>query len=177
MREKQLESDLRSRLRRGDADALREVYERYADDVYRVALRVTSSSADAYDVAHDVFVGLPEAVERYDPDRPFGAWVRGVAVRTALMRMRTARRRREVSVAPLRAMGARSDENPTIDRLTLERAIDRLPADLRAVFVLREIEGMSYLEIAEVLGIKQNAAAVRLHRARRRLRDLLRDSV
>lgn len=175
MHEKQLESGLQSRLRRGDAEALREVYERYADDVYRLALRVTASPADAYDVAHDVFVGLPEAVDRYDPARPFGAWLKGVAVRTALMRMRTARRRREVSVAPLRALAVRSEVDRTIDRLTLERAVDRLPVDLRTVFVLREVEGMKYQEIADVLGIKKNAAAVRLHRARARLRDLLRD--
>lgn len=177
VRENQLESGLRSRLRSGDAEALREVYERYSDDVYRLALRVTASPADAYDVAHDVFVGLPEAVDRYDPGRPFGAWLKGVAVRTALMRIRTARRRREVSVAPLRSMGVRAEAARTVDRLTLERAIDRLPTDLRTVFVLREVEGMAYDDIADVLGIRKNAAAVRLHRARARLRDLLRDTI
>jgi RNA polymerase sigma-70 factor (ECF subfamily) len=177
VRENQLEASLRSRLRSGDAEALREVYERYSDDVYRLALRVTASPADAYDVAHDVFVGLPEAVDRYDPGRPFGAWLKGVAVRTALMRVRTARRRREVSVAPLRSIGVRPEAARAIDRLSLEKAVDRLPADLRTVFVLREVEGMTYEEIADVLGIKKNAAAVRLHRARGRLRDLLREEI
>ena len=172
--EQQQASVLQARLKRGDAEALREVYDRYADDVYRLALRITASSADAYDVAHDVFVGLPEAVHRYDADRPFDAWIKGVAVRTALMRMRSERRRREVSIAPLRAMGVRSDAGRTIDRLTLEKALDRLPTDLRTVLVLREIEGLSYQEIADVLGIKRSAAAVRLHRARGRLRELLR---
>jgi RNA polymerase sigma-70 factor (ECF subfamily) len=174
VRENQLESGLQSRLRRGEPEALREVYERYADDVYRLALRVTASPADAYDVAHDVFVGLPEAATRYDPDRPFDAWIKGVAVRTALMRVRSMRRRREVSVAPLARLGVRSEAGRTIDRLTLEKALERLPVDLRTVFVLREIEGLAYQEIADVLGIKKNAAAVRLHRARGRLRDILR---
>ncbi len=173
MREKQPDSGLKSRLGRGDAEALREVYERYSDDVYRLALRVTASPADAYDVAHDVFVGLPEAVHGYDPGRPFAAWLKGVTVRTALMRMRTLRRRREVSVGPLRTIGVRSEANRTIDRLTLERAIERLPTDLRTVFVLREVEGMTYQEIADVLGIKKNTAAVRLHRARARLKSIL----
>lgn len=173
--ERQLESGLQSRLRRGEAEALREVYERYSDDVYRLALRVTASSADAYDVTHDVFVGLPEAVERYDPGRPFGGWIKGVAVRTALMRIRSDRRRREVSIRPLRRLGVRPDAARTVDRLTLERGIEQLPAELRTAFVLREVEGMSYREISEVLGISDNLVSVRLHRARARLRDLLRD--
>ncbi len=107
VREERLETDLLSRLRRGDAEALRTIYEGHSDAVYRVALRITASSADAYDVTHDVFLGLPEAVSRYDPTRSFMAWLRGVAVRTALMRIRSEKRRREVSLAPLRALGVR----------------------------------------------------------------------
>ena len=165
---------LLSRLGRGDADALREVYERYADDVYRVALRLTGSSADAYDVAHDVFVGLPEAMQRYDPNRPFGSWLRGVAVRTAQMRLRSARRRREVALPNVAGLAVRSRQEAVVDRLTLEKALDELSPDLRSVVVLRELEGLSYQEIADLLGITKSAAAVRLHRARRRLKDILR---
>ena len=61
-----------------------------------------------------------------------------------------------------------------MDRLTLEKALDDLSADLRSVVVLREVEGLSYQEIADLLGINKSAVAVRLHRARRRLRDILR---
>jgi len=165
---------LLSRLGRGDADALREVYERYADDVYRIALRLTGSSADAYDVTHDVFVGLPEAVQRYDPDRPFGPWLRGVAVRTAQMRLRSARRRREVALPNVTGLAVRSRQEAVVDRLTLEKALDELSPDLRSVVVLRELEGLSYQEIADLLGITKSAAAVRLHRARRRLKEILR---
>ena len=172
--EQQLKPDLRSRLRRGEAEAMRQVYERYADDVYRVALRLTGSSADAYDVTHDVFLGLPEAVQRYDPERPFPAWLQGVTVRTAQMRLRTVRRRREVALPALRNLAARSHQDAVVDRLTLEKALDDLSADLRSVVVLREVEGLSYQEIADLLGINKSAVAVRLHRARRRLRDILR---
>ncbi len=174
MREERLETDLLSRLRRGDAEALRTIYEGHSDAVYRVALRITASSADAYDVTHDVFLGLPEAVSRYDPTRSFMAWLRGVAVRTALMRIRSEKRRREVSLAPLRALGVRPKAGTVVDRLTLENALVDLPPELRTVFVLREIEGLTYREISEVLEIRENTAAVRLHRARSRLRDLLR---
>jgi RNA polymerase sigma-70 factor (ECF subfamily) len=61
-----------------------------------------------------------------------------------------------------------------VDRVTLERALERLSPDLRVVLVLRELEGLPYQEIADLLGIKKSAAAVRLHRARRQLRDMLR---
>ncbi len=136
VREERLETDLLSRLRRGDAEALRTIYEGHSDAVYRVALRITASSADAYDVTHDVFLGLPEAVSRYDPTRSFMAWL------TALMRIRSEKRRREVSLAPLRALGVRPKAGTVVDRLTLENALVDLPPELRTVFVLREIEGL-----------------------------------
>jgi len=172
--EQQLKPDQLSRLGRGEVEAMRQVYEQYADDVYRVALRLTGSSADAYDVTHDVFLGLPEAVKRYDPERPFPGWLLGVTVRTAQMRLRTVRRRREVALPVLRGLATRSRQEAVVDRLTLEKALDELSADLRSVLVLRELEGRPYQEIADLLGIKKSAVAVRLHRARRQLRDTLR---
>jgi len=165
--------DLLRRLGRGDPDALREVYERYADEVYRIALRMTGSSADAYDVTHDVFLGLPEAMHRYDESRPFPPWLRGVTVRTTQMRLRAERRRLEVPLpAPARLSG-RMRGPEVVDRITLERALGKLSPELRVVVVLRELEGLSYQEIADLLGIKKSAAAVRMHRARRQLMDIL----
>jgi RNA polymerase sigma factor (sigma-70 family) len=163
-----------SRLGRGEPEALREVYERYADDVYRIALRLTGSSADAYDVTHDVFLGLPEAIQRYDPERGFSPWLRGVAVRTAQMSIRTIGRRREVDVSSLAGRADGSSRDVLVSRLTLERALDQLSPALRSVIVLRELEGLPYVEIADLLGITESAVAVRLHRARRRLREILR---
>ncbi|NNK48294.1 MAG: sigma-70 family RNA polymerase sigma factor [Gemmatimonadetes bacterium] len=174
MNENNPNPDLLSRLRRGEADALKKVYERYADDVYRIALRLTGSPADAYDVSHDVFLGLPEAMQRYDPERSFPTWLRGVAVRTSQMRLRSQRRRREVALPDFARIAVRAQQEAVVDRLTLERALNQLSPDLRSVVVLRELEGLSYQEIADLLGITRSAAAVRLHRARKRLRDILR---
>lgn len=168
--------DLLSRLERGDTEAMRQIYLWYADDVYRIALRLTGSSADAYDVTHDVFLGLPEAMQRYDRQRPFPTWLRGVAVRTTQMRLRAARRRREVPLPALRQLAVRPRQEAVVDRLTLEKALDELSPDLRSVVVLRELEGMKYQEIADLLGITKSAAAVRLHRARKKLSDIMRSS-
>lgn len=169
-------SDLLSRLGRGETEALRQIYLWYADDVYRIGLRLTGSSADAYDVTHDVFLGLPEAMQRYDSDRPFASWLRGVAVRTTQMRLRSTRRRREVSLPVLRELAVRPRQEAVVDRLTVEKALDELSPDLRSVVVLRELEGLTYQEIADLLGITKSAAAVRLHRGRKRLCAILRGS-
>lgn len=174
VRENSPNPNLMSRLGRGEPEALREVYERYADDVYRIALRLTGSSADAYDVTHDVFLGLPEAMLRYDPERAFSSWLRGVAVRTAQMRIRETGRRREVELSALPRLAAGSTRDVLVSRLTLERALDQVSSALRSVIVLRELEGLSYAEIADLLGITESAVAVRLHRARRRLKEILR---
>jgi RNA polymerase sigma-70 factor (ECF subfamily) len=174
--EKRPNPDLLSRLARGDTEALREIYLWYADDVYRIALRLTGSSADAYDVTHDLFLGLPEAIQRYDPERPFPSWLRGVAVRTSQMRLRASRRRREVPLPALRELAVRPRQEAVVDRITLEKALDELSPDLRSVLVLRELEGLKYQEIADLLGITKSATAVRLHRARKRLSDILRGS-
>ena len=174
--EKRPNPDLLSRLARGDTEALREIYLWYADDVYRIALRLTGSSADAYDVTHDLFLGLPEAMQRYDPQRPFPSWLRGVAVRTSQMRLRAVRRRREVPLPALRELAVRPRQAAVVDRITLEKALDELSPDLRSVLVLRELEGLKYQEIADLLGITKSATAVRLHRARKRLSDILRGS-
>jgi RNA polymerase sigma-70 factor (ECF subfamily) len=174
--EKRPNPDLLSRLARGDTEALREIYLWYSDDVYRIALRLTGSSADAYDVTHDLFLGLPEAIQRYDPERPFPSWLRGVAVRTSQMRLRASRRRREVPLPALRELAVRPRQEAVVDRITLEKALDELSPDLRSVLVLRELEGLKYQEIADLLGITKSATAVRLHRARKRLSDILRGS-
>src|ERR1043165_8907600 len=87
------ESDTLAAARSGSADALGTLFARHAGLVYRVALRLTASDADAQDIVQDVFVGLPEALRGYEEHGSFEAWLKRVAVRCALMRMRAAERR------------------------------------------------------------------------------------
>ena len=74
---------------RGDQQALRSLYEEYSEQLFTVAHRLTESSADARDVLHDVFCGLPEAIRRFDHRRPLGPWLRAVTARAALKHLRT----------------------------------------------------------------------------------------
>ena len=132
--------------------------------VYRLAYRLTASAQEAEDVLQDTFLGLARALEKYDERGRFESWLKRVTARTALMRMRSQRRRRE---APMDAVSERiaSDVEPLIDRLVLRRVLSTMPESLRIVYMLKELEGYSHTEIAELLDITSGASAVRLSRA------------
>lgn len=164
--------DLVAALRAGDREALARVYDLHAAHMRRIARAITGSGAEADDVVQDVFVGLPEAIQTFEERCELWGWLRRVTILEARMHVRTSRRRREVPMWPESAR----DERPrsgSVERIALERAVACLPAPYRAVVVLKEIEGMTHAEIARVLGISVENSCVRLHRARRMLRDLL----
>jgi len=167
--------DLVARARDGSAEALAALYTRYAPALMGVAYRLTGSAADAEDVLHDVFLGLPEALRHYDERGALESWLKRVAARVALSRVRARQRRREVAIdaAPDDAALGTPAERGVDDLAALRRALDRLPETLRTVFVLREVEGYTHAEIAAMLAISPRASEVRLHRALRALRAQL----
>ena len=154
-----------------DSDHLRELYERHSASVYKIANRLTGSAPDAEDVVQDLFLGLPQAIRGYEERGRMGAWVGTMASRLALRRTRRTRNEVPLSDAPDAVARGRSDG--CIDALDVQRALQLLPETLRAVLVLREIEGYSHGEIAHVLGIRVGTSKVRLHRAREEMRRLL----
>jgi RNA polymerase sigma-70 factor (ECF subfamily) len=158
-----------------DMTALGELFTSHGDLVYRTALRLTGSRADAEDVTQELFVRLPGAVRGFTGAAAnFPGWIRRVAVREALMHLRGGLRRREVNVEGVAALMAAPDK--TLERLSIDAALYRLSDEHRTVFLLKEVEGYDHAEIAELLGISTANSEVRLHRARRQLRDLLRGS-
>jgi RNA polymerase sigma-70 factor (ECF subfamily) len=159
----------------GDRSALGELFVTHGDQVFRSALRLTGNRADAEDVTQEVFVRLAGAVRGFTGGAAsFPGWIRRVAVRQALMHLRTGRRRREVDVDAVAALLAPQDD--VAGRLTIGAALARLSVEHRTVFLLKEVEGYDHAEIAELLGISPGNSEVRLHRARRQLRELLRGS-
>jgi RNA polymerase sigma-70 factor, ECF subfamily len=163
------------RVAAGDRVALGELFVMFGDLVFRTALRLTGSRADAEDVTQELFLRLAGAVRGFTGGpSSFPGWIRRVAVRQTLMQMRSGRRRREVDVDGVASLLAPQDD--TLNRLTLEAALARLSAEHRLVFLLKEVEGLSHAEIAELAGISVANSEVRLHRARRELRDMLRGS-
>lgn len=168
----------RSRLDRvqaNDMTALGELFAEHGHMVHRAALRLTGSRADADDVTQELFVRLHGAVRGFTGTAAnFPGWLRRVAVRQALMHVRRGSRRREVSVESVSALTMPADG--ALERLTITAALARLSDEHRTVFLLKEVEGYDHGEIAELLGISTANSEVRLHRARRQLRDLLRGS-
>ena len=149
--------------REGDADALAALF--------RLAYRLTGTRQDAEDVVHDVFVGLPEALARYEERGRLGAWLGRVTARVALMHQRRSRRRREIGLEDAAEIPGRAAANG--DGAAVWAALDTLPATQRAVLVLKEMEGYSHAEIAATLGITQVTSRVRLLRALRQMRRQL----
>ncbi|HUG40424.1 MAG TPA: sigma-70 family RNA polymerase sigma factor [Longimicrobiales bacterium] len=171
------EAGLLARARGGEHDALTEIFRRYGQQVLDVAFRITQSTDEADDVLQDIFIGLPDALRGYDGSGSLGAWMRRVATRASLLRLRTERRRSKWQERAARE-GRAQQEAPSVEsRLTLQRYLDRMPADLRVVYMLKEVEGYAHGEIADLLGITAAASEVRLHRARRFLKDRLRGKI
>lgn len=160
-----------ARVAAGDRDALGALYDRHAATLLGVAFRLLMSRAEAEDVVHDVFVGLPEALRRYDERGTFVSWLKRITVRVALSRIR----RHETRSAELHENIPAAQLHDHDAAMDLDAAVAALPPTLRVVLMLREIEGYSHAEIGEMVGISVAASKVRLHRALRALRIMLED--
>jgi RNA polymerase sigma factor (sigma-70 family) len=166
------DAPLAGRAMLGDELALASIYQRHAPGAFAAAARLLGNAADAEDVIQELFVALPTTLSAFDPSRgALGAWLRRVAVRLALMRMRTVRRRRETDAESVAGLLARDDA--TLERISIEAALDRLTEEQRAVFLLKEVEGYGHREIAVLLDISVANSEVRLFRARQALRAFL----
>jgi len=161
-----------ARTRAGDPAALASVYEQHAAALFAIAHRMLGSRDDAEDVVHDVFVGLPEALRRYDERGTFTSWLRKITARVALARLRDLKAHSNMNLDDANAVAPHNSSDAS---LTLERAMQDLNPALRAVLVLREIEGFSHAEIAAMLDISVGASEVRLHRALSALRATLKN--
>jgi RNA polymerase sigma-70 factor, ECF subfamily len=162
-------------LRSGNPDAITACYREHADALLTLALRLTGERADAEDVVQDVFVGLPQALRRYEERGVFAAWLRGLTMRHALGVHRRVRNRREVPHGAESLTVSVPAAAPSGDGHHIERALGTLTDGLRHVFVLRVIEGHSHAEIAALLGITPGTSEVRLSRAIKALRGQLGD--
>jgi RNA polymerase sigma-70 factor, ECF subfamily len=162
--------DVVTAARRGEGAALAALYREHGVAAFRLAYHLTGTREDAEDVVHDVFVGLPEALRRYEERGRLESWLKRVVARVALMRLRQRGRRREVA---LDAVADHPSPEASTDHATLRDAVAALPDALRAVLVLKEIEGYSHAEVGALLGISAGASRARLLRAITRLRRTL----
>lgn len=165
--------ELLRRLRSGDRGALEHVYEEYSGEMYRLAVALTGSPSEAEDVVQEVFLGIPEALKRFEGRSSLWTWLRTITIRCVLMRRRAERRFRDFARSLIVALREREVERAQLDRISLERALGGLPDGYRDVVVLKYVEGLSHAEIAVALGISRRASENRLYRARGMLGDAL----
>jgi RNA polymerase sigma-70 factor (ECF subfamily) len=167
------------RLRAGDAPAFEELVMTYQHRVFGVALRMLGNRAEAEDVAQEVFVRAHRALGAFRGDAKLSTWLYAITSRLCLNRLASGERRmaRQGDDALLRLSDAGPRPDAALERRELEtalgRAIAELPEDRRIVVVLRDLEGLSYEEIAQVLELELGTVRSRLHRARAELKEKL----
>ena len=179
------DADLAARAVAGDERAFTLLMRRHKDLLYRFVRRYVGDSDEAYDVLQESFTAAWGALKRYDPSRPFAAWLRSIA----LNKCRDWSRRRVVrrwltrsdpldSPAGLAIVdGGRSPEGAASDRevlARLDRAVASLPKGLKEPLILTALEELSHEEAGRILGLSAKAIEVRVYRARRALAERLR---
>jgi len=167
------EGDSLADLRAGRTEAIAALYRKESAALLRLLSGMLGGRADAEDALHDLFVGLPDAVQRYDGRGDFTSWLRKVAVRIALMRLRSRRRQGHAPLDAASVVIAGESTDARAMASDTRAAVQRLDEHLRVVFVLYHVEGFSHPEIAALLGISPLNSRVRLARAVARLRKAL----
>jgi RNA polymerase sigma-70 factor, ECF subfamily len=179
------EAELLEGLRRHDSHACACMLKRYAGQIYALALRMMADQDEAEEVLQETFINACSKIDDFQGRSSLGTWLYRIATNAALMRIR--KRKPTVSLEDALDEGQLSppkiivDWQPDLEQAALDRdlrealeaALHELSEPLRMVFVLRDMQGLSTAETAEMLGISQSAAKVRLHRARLQLRELL----
>lgn len=166
-----VEAGLITACKGGDRAAQRRLYELCHGKIYALMVRMAGPE-QAADLTQDVFLRAFQKIEQFAGDSKFETWLYRLAVNEALGFHRKRGRRSHESLVNEPAAPARSHQQ-TESREMLEIALARLDPELRAVFVLKEIEELSYRDIAAATGIAKGTVGSRLNRARSELRRLL----
>jgi len=184
------------RAQAGDHDAFRMLVERYQGRAYGLALRVLRDEEQAKDAVQDAFLKVYRSLDRFEGRAGFYTWLYRIVMNQCLDRKRRDKSDREVewndesaagvlnasesAASPAGRDADREAPDVAIERSEIRqavaRAIDALPEDARRTIQLREIDGLSYKEIAEAMGIPKGTVMSRLHYARQRLRELLQET-
>lgn len=164
----------------GDRRAFDDLVRATYADTYTLAYRLTGNEEDASDVVQDAYLRAYRGLKRFRGDAAFSTWMYRITANCAATHLSKRRRNRHEELTD--DLGG-DDTRPTVDpvaqvesgadRDRLQRALLELPPRLRAVVVLRDVYDLPHDAIAAELGISVSAAKVRLHRARRRLREIL----
>jgi len=183
--EKISEAEAIERAKQGDAAAFEVLYNLHKRRVYSLCLRMTTNTAEAEDLTQEAFLQLFRKIGTFRGESAFSTWLHRMAVNVVLMQLR----KKGLQLVPLDDENEGEEETPkkdygaqdnvlagSIDRLQLKNAIDRLPPGYRSIFVLHDVEGFEHNEIADMVGCSIGNSKSQLHKARMKLRELLKTS-
>jgi RNA polymerase sigma-70 factor (ECF subfamily) len=169
-----------------DDDAFAEIVDAYGRQIYNLAYRLLGDAEEARDATQEVFIKVHETLGTFRFESKFSSWVYRVAMNTVIDYRRRwfrhpLKRLEDVlsgEGSDARAIGPEPEEQVLLDeRVDIVRAaVAKLPMKLRAALVLKDLQGLSYTEISEVLGITEGTVASRLNEARKQLSRRLRRS-
>ena len=167
----------------GDMAAFEELYREHHRRVYNLCFSMMRNVADAEDVTQEVFVQVFRKLKTFRGEAVFTTWLHRLTVNAVLMHFRKPVVRKEKTIEdeglPVRIVGG--THNPAsmsvIDRIALNDAIQKLSPGYQAVFILHDIAGYEHNEIGEILGCAIGTSKSQLHKARMKLRQLLKDRI
>jgi len=179
------EADAIRRAQQGDSDSFEALYTFHKRRVYSLCLRMTGNTAEAEDLAQEAFLQLYRKIATFRGESAFSTWLHRLSVNVVLMHLRK-KGLPEVSLQetlePADEDGPRKDIGShdqvldgSLDRVNLQRAVETLPPGYRIIFVLHDIEGYEHNEIAEMMGCSIGNSKSQLHKARMKLRDVLKN--
>ncbi len=179
---KAIEAEAIERAKQGDEAAFEVLYNLHKRRVYSLCLRMVSNPAQAEDLAQEAFLQLFRKIGTFRGESAFSTWLHRMTVNVVLMNLR----RKGLPLVSLEETLETDEESPrkelgaqdmkltgSIDRLQLQRAIDKLPPGYKTIFVLHDVEGFEHNEIAEMVGCSIGNSKSQLHKARLKLRDQL----
>lgn len=177
------EEKLISRAAKGDASAFNELLGMHEKKMYAVCLRMCANNEDAQDCLQEAMLRIFRSISGFKGQSSFSTWVYRVTMNTCLDELRKKKNKQSTSLDGLLETGwSPSNDSDTPEhhaiakekRVAIRSAISELPDDMRAAVVLRDIQGFSYDEISEILGINVGTIKSRISRGREKLREKIR---
>jgi RNA polymerase sigma-70 factor, ECF subfamily len=176
----QTDSAVKSALGGESMSGFEDLYRRHYRRVYSICLRMTGNIAEAEDLTQEVFIQLYRKLGSFRGEAAFTTWLHRLTVNQVLMHFRKRSVRSELVTDDGQIPDSIDPETlnpeamPIVDRIALENAISELPPGYRSVFVLHDVEGYEHEEIARLLDCSSGTSKSQLHKARLKLRRLLR---
>lgn len=181
--EKMIDLELVSKMRKGDVEAFSEIVSRYTQKVHNLAFRISRNEEDTEEIVQDVFITVFNKIDKFEGKAAFSSWLYRITANTAFMKLRKRKQHLSMSFEEAVESGSenflmQSTEVPFPGsrheiREALEKALNHLPPEYRAIFVLRDVDGLSNQDVSGILGITVPAVKSRLHRSRLMLRKRL----